>query len=56
MNGEKYWKAGHERRRNVSETKGKLEDELDALFRLPLTEFTAALKYTGRAAEAGRAW
>ncbi len=28
--------------RNVSEAKGKLEDDLDALFRLPLAEFTAA--------------
>jgi len=28
--------------RNVSETKGKLEDDVDALYRLPLAEFTAA--------------
>ena len=28
--------------RNVSETNGKLEDDVDALYRLPLAEFTAA--------------
>lgn len=45
--------------RNVSETKGKLEDEVDALFMLPLSEFTAArntlaaqLKKSGRGDEA----
>lgn len=44
-----------------SSTKGKLEDDLDALFKLPLTEFTAArntlaaqLKKAGRADEAER--
>jgi hypothetical protein len=45
--------------RNVIETKGKLGDEVDALFRLPLAEFTAArnalaarLKQGGRGNEA----
>ena len=28
--------------RNVSETKRKLEDDVDVLFRLPLAEFTAS--------------
>lgn len=46
---------------NVSETKGKLEDDVDALYRLPLAEFTAArntlvgrLKQGGRGNEADR--
>ena len=45
-----------------TDTKGKLEDDVDALFRLPLAEFTAArntlaarLKKTGRGNEAGEA-
>ncbi len=47
--------------RNVSESKRKLEDGVDALFRLPLAEFTAArntlaarLKQGGRGNEADR--
>jgi hypothetical protein len=46
---------------NVSETKRKLEDDVDALFRLPLAEFTASrntlaarLKQSGRGNEADR--
>ena len=45
--------------RNVSETKGNLEDDVDTLYRLPLAEFTAArntlaaeLKKAGRGNEA----
>ncbi len=45
-----------------TDTKGKLEDDVDALFTLPLAEFTAArntlaarLKKTGRGNEAGEA-
>ena len=48
--------------RNVSETNGKLEDDVDALFRLRLAEFTAArntlagrLKQAGRGDKAGEA-
>ena len=48
--------------RNVSETKGKLEDDVDALYRLPLAEFTAArnalaarLKKAGRGDEKAEA-
>ncbi|MGH9971922.1 MAG: hypothetical protein ACREBG_29595 [Pyrinomonadaceae bacterium] len=48
--------------RNVSETNGKLEDDVDALFRLPLAEFTAArntlaarLKKAGRGDVGGEA-
>lgn len=48
-------------KRNESGTKGKLEDDLDALFRLPVAEFTAArnalatqLKKGGRRDEADR--
>jgi tetratricopeptide (TPR) repeat protein len=47
--------------RSVSETKRKLEDDVDALFRLPLAEFTASrntlaarLKQSGRGNEADR--
>ncbi len=29
---------------NVNQSKGKLEDDVDALFRLPLTEFISARK------------
>src|SRR6266516_583312 len=46
---------------NGSATKGKLEDDIDALFALPLTEFTGArntlasrLKQDGRGKEAER--
>jgi len=45
--------------RNVNEKKGKLDDDVDALYRLPLAEFTAArntlaarLKQGGRRNEA----
>jgi hypothetical protein len=48
--------------RNVRETNGKLEDDVDALFRLPLTEFTASrntlaarLKQAGRGDVGGEA-
>ena len=48
-------------KRNESEAKGKLEDELEALFRLPVAEFTAArntlaaqLKKGGRRDESDR--
>src|SRR5882724_339658 len=48
--------------RNVSETKRKLEDDVDALFRLPLAEFTASrntlaarLRKSGRGDIAGEA-
>ena len=48
--------------RNMSETKGKLEDDVDALYRLPLAEFTAArntlaarLKQGGRGDVGGEA-
>src|SRR5882724_9466083 len=48
--------------RNVSETKRKLEDDVDGLFRLPLAEFTASrntlaarLKKSGRADEKAEA-
>jgi hypothetical protein len=41
--------------RNVSETKGKLEDDVDALYRLPLAEFTAARNtLAGRMKQGGR--
>ena len=41
--------------RNVSETKGKLEDDVDALYRLPLAEFTAARNtLAGRLKQGGR--
>jgi len=41
--------------RNVSETKGKLEDDVDALYRLPLAEFTAARNaLAARLKKAGR--
>jgi len=48
--------------RNVSETNGKIEDDVDALFKLPLAEFTAArntlaarLKKAGRGDMGGEA-
>src|SRR5438552_2059905 len=48
--------------RNVSDGKGKLDDDVDALFRLPLAEFTAArntlaarLKKSGRGDEKAEA-
>jgi DNA repair exonuclease SbcCD ATPase subunit len=41
--------------RNVTETKGKLEDDVDALYRLPLAEFTAARNtLAGRLKQGGR--
>jgi hypothetical protein len=41
--------------RNVSETKGKLEDDVNALYSLPLAEFTAARNtLAGRLKKAGR--
>jgi len=51
--------SGESRKEDVSEKKGKLEDEVDALYTLPLAEFTAArntlaaqLKKSGRGNEA----
>ena len=41
MYGEKYWKARPKSELKV-ESKGKLEDDVDALYMLPLAEFTAA--------------
>jgi hypothetical protein len=41
--------------RNVNETKAKLEDDVDALYRLPLAEFTAARNtLAGRLKQGGR--
>ena len=53
--------CGKNEKRNTSESKSKLEDDIDALFALPLAEFTSArnalaarLKQSGRADEAHR--
>src|SRR5712664_2694536 len=41
--------------RNVSKTNGTLEDDVDALYKLPLTEFTAARNaLAGRLKQGGR--
>src|SRR5881396_1612806 len=57
--GRNSGKQDEKEERHASETKGKLEDDLDALYRLPLAEFTAArntlagqLKQGGRGNEA----
>jgi hypothetical protein len=57
--GRNSGKADNKTVRNVNEKKGRLEDDIDALYRLPLAEFTAArntlagqLKQSGQRNEA----
>lgn len=53
--GKNSGKQDTKENRNVSETKGKLEDDVDALYRLPLAEFTAARNtLAGRLKQGGR--
>ncbi|MCM3900942.1 MAG: hypothetical protein ND866_04485 [Pyrinomonadaceae bacterium] len=53
--GRKNGKQRTNEDRNVSEANGKLEDDVDALFRLPLAEFTAARNtLAGRLKQGGR--
>jgi hypothetical protein len=48
-------KQGTTEDRNVNETKGKLEEDVDALYRLPLAEFTAARNtFAGQLKQGGR--